>query len=85
MEAPGILFQQGRLQWESSEGFTACNSNDGKRSEWVKFLGSGDLVQLVPRQPEQAIQSLTTTVYGVSSKGRPLGSEPAVVCEWQVR
>lgn len=88
METPGIVFdgRTGILQWESESGFTDCNSNDGKRSEWVNFLRVGDSVQLRPHRPEQALLCFLDSgrgIYGVSSAGRPLGSEPVVVCEWE--
>lgn len=82
------------LQWQSMEGFTDCNSNDGKRSEWVAFLRPGDTIQLIPSQDDEKGASSTLEwirvaagqsswpIYGVSSRGRPLGSEPEVVCEW---
>ena len=88
MEAPGICCtNDGILCWESTNGPMECNSNDGKRSEWVTFLRPGDNVQLLPAYPEDALfHSLTvhnrTKVFGVSTQGRPLGSEPCVVCEW---
>ena len=66
--------------------------NTGKRSEWVNFLRPGDQVQLVPRNPVQALhdwlqpsdENSNRVVYGISSFQRPLGSEPAVVCEWKL-
>ena len=92
METPGIVFDgnTGILQWESESGFTDCNSNDGKRSEWVNFLRVGDSVQLRPHHPEETLvryflASGRGSIYGVSSAGRPLGSEPVVVCEWEAR
>jgi hypothetical protein len=96
MDAPGVQVCWGNaddttssLQWKSSEGFTECNSNDGKRSEWVPFLRPGDTVQLIPSSDEDAnswlevARELSWGIYGVSSLGRPMGSEPAVVCEWK--
>ncbi len=110
MEAPGVYFgqshknsDQGILRWESEGGPLDCNSNDGKRSEWVNFLRIGDNVQLLPvcnedallafaeefykdseavSEDDEDIQSNTCHIYGFSSKGRPLGSEPIIVCEW---
>lgn len=91
MEAPGVCCtNDGILCWESMNGPMECNSNDGKRSEWVTFLLPGDTVQLLPADPEDALfQYLNMVngnkVYGVSSQGRPLGSEPRVVCEWIIQ
>lgn len=49
MEAPGIsLTDKSELVWSSPEGPRGCQSNDGKRSEWVNFLRPGDQVQLLP-------------------------------------
>ena len=85
MEAPGVEFKGNTLQWKSDGGFTMCNSNDGKRSEWVKFLRVGDQVQLRPECFEEALLSSGIgKIYGISSAGRPLGSEPVVVCEWTI-
>jgi hypothetical protein len=85
MEAPGvILTHESALQWNSLQGFPECNSNDGKRSEWVGFLKVNDQVQLLPHNPVDALTLYTDRVYGVSNQGRPLGSEPMVVCKWQV-
>ena len=100
MDAPGVVFdtqQQQRsspdramLTWASAEGPQDCNSNDGKRSEWVNFLRPGDHVQLVPDDPEATLLRFCerfkepSRVYGISFAGRPLGSEPAVVCSWQL-
>ncbi len=110
MEAPGVYFGQshagkGILRWETEGGSVDCNSNDGKRSEWVNFLRIGDNVQLLPVCNEDALlafserfnndseavtedkwkQSNTCHIYGFTSKGRPLGSEPIIVCEWLKR
>ena len=85
MEAPGFVLQQSKLLWESNQGFIDCNSNDGKRSEWVNFLRPGDQVQLRPKNTEAFITKDCfgdTVIYGVSAVGRPLGSEPVVVCKW---
>ena len=101
MEAPGISFRangngngdSGILCWQG-DGPLDCNSNDGKRSEWVNFLRAGDLVQLLPGCFEDDIMAFVerfqgTTpgddcrIYGFSSEGRPLGSEPMVVCQWR--
>jgi hypothetical protein len=105
MEAPGILFREsksdhlgnndkaGELCWQG-DGPLECNSNDGKRSEWVNFLRVGDLVQLLPECFEDDIMSFVERyqdgdssdncrIYGFSSKHRPLGSEPVVTCEWR--
>jgi hypothetical protein len=129
MEAPGISFcgsaggtttvpSRGILRWVNEEGPEACNSNDGKRSEWVNFLRTGDTVQFVPMDGQDSIlrfskrfgistiestESDTDMVYsapmkdddhatwgrsirvfGISSQGRPMGSEPEVICEWTV-
>jgi hypothetical protein len=89
MEAPGIVVQQAlsgsaQLRWASEAGYTDCNSNDGKRSEWVKFLKEGDHVQLRPANIEAAIHHFREDIYGISMAGRPLGSEPIVVCKWKV-
>lgn len=95
MEAPGVLFDmsggdRGILRWERKGGPIECNSNDGKRSEWVNFLRSGDTVQLLPFDVEDAILCMTASkgstdcIFGVSSKNRPLGSEPEVVCKWRL-
>jgi len=98
MEAPGVVFQsqanndnKGILRWEAKGGPLECNSNDGKRSEWVNFLRIGDNVQFLPYDNEESIMSFINTfggtneetrIYGVSTQGRPLGSEPLVVCKW---
>lgn len=85
MEAPGIVLDGTYLKWESQDGFTACNSNDGKRSEWVNFLRVGDQVQLRPADDPAAtciLDFFTDAVYGVSSEGRPLGAEPYVACQF---
>lgn len=90
----------GVLCWDGESPFD-CNSNDGKRSEWVNFLRCGDLVQLLPdclesglvsfvkrfqdEDYEQQRSGVCTRIYGFSSKGRPLGSEPKVVCQWSSR
>jgi hypothetical protein len=91
MEAPGILFdtsnpERGALRWDSNDGPTDCNSNDGKRSEWVNFLRKSDTVQLLPENAEIAVHRFAqeAMVYGISSKGRPMGSEPEVVCTWKL-
>jgi len=111
MEAPGVIYdtENGILKWESAKGPTDCNTNDGKRSEWVNFLRKGDQVQLLPDDPEQAIlqwcdsndqrqqspassskeeecndSSRSKIIYGISSYQRPMGSDPAVVCQWNV-
>ena len=43
--APGVELVNGnQLQWSSST--ECCQTNDGKRSEWVAFLRRGDTVQL---------------------------------------
>lgn len=94
MEAPGVLYtaesdggdgNTGVLQWEAAGGPQECNSNDGKRSEWVNFLRINDNVQLVPLEVEASLIEFLAQgrVFGVSSTGRPLGSEPQVVCEWK--
>lgn len=92
MEAPGVAFDDstGCLCWQEQGGPTVCNSNDGKRSEWVNFLRPGDQVQLVPHEPILALkkwmeQNGKNKIYGISNFKRPLGSEPAVVCEWELQ
>jgi hypothetical protein len=88
MEAPGIALRGGnRLEWESSSissSFTDCNSNDGKRSEWVNFLTVDDQVQLRPHNLDASISLFRDNVYGISSAGRPLGAEPMVLCRFDV-
>lgn len=117
MEAPGISFRSpssnlssseaihgGILCWEGNQGPRDCNSNDGKRSEWVNFLRKGDTIQLLPEcfqeclmefwiRSEAALGSVEATsgnfdrygIYGFSSQGRPLGSEPIVTCKWEMK
>mmetsp|Transcript_4602 Transcript_4602/g.5997 ORF Transcript_4602/g.5997 Transcript_4602/m.5997 type:complete len:140 (+) Transcript_4602:231-650(+) len=85
---------RGILKWQTGGGPIECNSNDGKRSEWVNFLRKGDHVQLLPFSIEDTMMSFvqrfdlddtsSSRIYGISSKGRPLGSEPLVVCQWRV-
>ncbi|KAL7471849.1 hypothetical protein ACHAXS_012173 [Conticribra weissflogii] len=82
--------RRGILRWLDDDGPTLCNSNDGKRSEWVNFLREGDTVQLVPADGQDAVMSFveknkssSNRIFGISSEGRPMGSEPAVVCEWR--
>lgn len=76
MEAPGIEFRSNRL-------FASHQStNDGKRSEWVHFLRPGDQVQL--RTENLNLLKEVQTVYGVSRHGRPLGSEPQIICRYGV-
>jgi hypothetical protein len=115
MEAPGVSFgyscsssstssdRGGLLHWTDANGPRACNSNDGKRSEWVNFLRLGDTVQLVPTNGQESILQFvqrygslqptsnvdddallisSTRIFGISSHGRPMGSEPEVVCVW---
>jgi hypothetical protein len=82
MEAPGVELHDSCLLWESASGFADCNSNDGKRSEWVNFLRTGDQVQLKAEIDEVASLLFQHSIYGVSSRNRPLGSEPIVVCDW---
>ncbi|KAL3811163.1 hypothetical protein ACHAXA_001378 [Cyclostephanos tholiformis] len=110
MVAPGVSFgsggsgnsiasvksDRGVLRWMNDDGPEACNSNDGKRSEWVNFLRRGDTLQLVPADGQNSILrfrerfgirmddfSSSIRVFGISSRGRPMGSEPEVVCEWR--
>jgi len=95
MDAIGVEFvdagdDKGVLCWEDEGGPMACNSNDGKRSEWVNFLRRGDTVQLVPMgsSGEDALLAFLDMagggcIFGVSSECRPLGSEPEVVCVWK--
>ena len=78
MEAPGVQLVANQLQWLSDD-LKECNSNDGKRSEWVAFLRLNDTVQLLP---DEDWRSWQLPIWGVSSRGRPLGSEPAVICKW---
>jgi hypothetical protein len=92
MEAPGILFDTsngkgGILRWENPRGPIECNSNDGKRSEWASFLRKGDTVQLLPFNVNEAVLSAvkSDSIFGVSSEGRPLGSEPQVICQWTLQ
>ena len=95
MEAPGVEFasttsisrDKGILRWGNDGGPTDCNSNDGKRSEWVNFLRVGDNVQLLPLNEEDALQSFSNEfsdrIFGYSAKGRPLGAEPVITCKWE--
>jgi hypothetical protein len=101
MEAPGVSFgfcddasnrnQRGILRWLDQGGPISCNSNDGKRSEWVNFLRKCDTVQLVPTNGQKAMIQMSETfratndnrIFGISLEGRPMGSEPEVVCEWR--
>lgn len=95
MEAPGVLVamkgDRGSLRWKKQGGPSVCNSNDGKRSEWVNFLRAGDTIQLLPFVVDDAILCMSASkgnskfIFGVSSKNRPLGSEPKVVCEWRLQ
>jgi hypothetical protein len=86
----------GVLRWLDDNGPTECNSNDGKRSEWVNFLRKGDTVQLLPSDGQDAIlefhnrygdgvesDASSTRIFGISNEGRPMGSEPRIVCEWR--
>jgi len=97
MEAPGISFgsscgKKGILRWDG-DGPLDCNSNDGKRSEWVNFVRVRDNVQMLPDCMEDAIMAFVESfeadedggcrIYGFSSQGRPMGSEPVVVCKWK--
>jgi hypothetical protein len=116
MEAPGIAFRPssnfssesvscGILCWDGDRGPLDCNSNDGKRSEWVNFLRKGDTLQLLPdcfqecllefwkRSSKASAGDVNRTsscccdrygIYGFSSQGRPLGSEPIVTCKWEM-
>ena len=75
------------------------SANDGKRSEWVNFLRKEDTVQFVPADGQNALlqfrdrfgkrsddgkfDDTSIRVFGISSQGRPIGSEPEVVCEWR--
>lgn len=96
MEAPGVLFGcsasddgKGTLRWIDEGGPVVCNSNDGKRSEWVNFLRKCDTVQLVPVNGQKAMMRISEKfdtecrLFGVSAEGRPMGSEPRAVCEWR--
>jgi hypothetical protein len=98
MDAPGVRYidggdDRGMLIWDKN-GPQECNSNDGKRSEWVNFLQVGDTIQLIPSSAEHSLaqfvkyydnkgQSECIRVYGISTDGRPLGSDPLVVCEFR--
>lgn len=98
MDAPGVRYVDGGddtgiLIWDKN-GPQECNSNDGKRSEWVKFLRAGDTVQLIPTSAEHSLaqfvkhfdnmgKSECIRVFGISTDGRPLGSDPLVVCEFR--
>ena len=96
MEAPGVHVVKNddatstssavQMRWASPEGYTACNSNDGKRSEWVQYLKEDDQIQLRPNNFETTVRSATfrDSIYGVTMLGRPLGSEPIVVCRWNI-
>ena len=97
MEAPGVIVVNDvvtaapssssvQIRWASPEGYTACNSNDGKRSEWVQYLKEGDQIQLRPNNFETIVHSeaLRHSIYGITMLGRPLGSEPRVVCRWNI-
>jgi hypothetical protein len=83
MEAPGVVLRGGnRLDWASDE-FKDCNSNDGKRSEWVNYLKVNDQVQLRPRCLSASVVRLFRDhIYGITSARRPLGAEPVVVCRF---
>lgn len=98
MEAPGVSFgcnafdnKKGVLRWLDEGGPIYCNSNDGKRSEWVNFLRKGDTVQLVPINGQVAMMQFHKRfgrnergrIFGITAKGRPMGSEPHVICEWR--
>ena len=93
MDAIGVAFVDdgndgGVLCWEDEGGPMACNSNDGKRSEWCNFLRPADTVQLVPMGStgEDALAAFLEKagcIFGVSSENRPMGSEPEVVCAWK--
>ena len=95
MEAPGVIVVNDattsstsnvQIRWASPEGYTACNSNDGKRSEWVQYLKENDQIQLRPNSFEVSLRSetLRDSIYGITMSGRPLGSEPIVVCQWTI-
>lgn len=101
MEAPGVSFgfckdssnsnRKGILRWLDEGGPIGCNSNDGKRSEWVNFLRKGDTVQLVPTNGQKAMIQVSekfdetndNRIFGISLEGRPIGSEPEVLCQWR--
>ena len=95
MDAIGVAFvdngnDRGALCWEDEGGPMACNSNDGKRSEWCNFLRPADTVQLIPMGStgEDALVEFLDhagCVFGVSSENRPMGSEPEVVCVWRAK
>jgi len=95
----GMMDNKGILQWSNEnkkEGSSASdNTNDGKRSEWVNFLRLGDTVQLIPKDEAACLLkfiekydfygegSKSLRVFGVTMKGRPMGSDPKLVCEWR--
>jgi hypothetical protein len=83
MEAPGVVLRGGnRLEW-ASQNYKDCNSNDGKRSEWVNFLKINDQVQLRPQSlSASVVRMFRDHVYGITSAKRPLGAEPVVVCRF---
>jgi len=99
MDAPGVRYldvgyDNGILQWAHEDGPHKSNSNDGKRSEWVNFLRVGDQVQLIPVSAEDCLvefikrfdfmgESECIRVFGVTTEGRPMGSDPLVVCEFR--
>mmetsp|Transcript_33152 Transcript_33152/g.49399 ORF Transcript_33152/g.49399 Transcript_33152/m.49399 type:complete len:316 (-) Transcript_33152:120-1067(-) len=109
MEAPGVKYGEkiaqengkeshftGTLRWEKEGGPMVCNSNDGKRSEWVNFLRVGDTVQLVPMSGQDVLMAVAEKsgsdneirpirIFGISLEGRPMGSEPEVLCEWKCK
>lgn len=100
MEVPGVIYDEiqgdgkGNMLWNSDKGPFECNSNDGKRSEWVDFLKIGDNVNLIPFDAEECIGNFVDkfdsskegkpiNVFGISFEGRPLGSDPRIIAEWR--
>ena len=97
MEAPGVKFTDrgndiGLLEWVHLDGAHKSNTNDGKRSEWVNFLRTGDQVQLIPTSVEDSLVEFIRysddreekcRVFGITTVDRPLGSDPVVLCSFR--
>jgi len=97
MEAPGVKFTDrgndiGLLEWVHLDGAHKSNTNDGKRSEWVNFLRTGDQVQLIPTSVEDSLVEFirysddreeNCRVFGITTVDRPLGSDPVVLCSFR--
>lgn len=83
MDAIGVEYESktSELKWAKG-GFINSNSNDGKRSEWCNFLRKGDQVQLKPL--DLLWMKTLPAIYGITRKDRPLGSEPCVVCKFEI-